>query len=279
MKRIATIQDISCLGKCSLTVALPVISAMGCECCVVPTAVLSTHTMFSGYTFRDLTAELRPIADHWEREGFTFDALYSGYLGSEEQLSIVKDYFARFGKNAVKLVDPVMADNGKLYAGFTPDFALKMAKLCGSADIILPNLTEAAYLLDRPYVGAGYDEAFIKDLLKRLSDLGAGTVLLTGVSFSEREIGVMSYRAETESYESYYHARVNAGYHGTGDLFASVLTGGLMRGLSLQESYRLAADFTAACIRRTAETPGGIRYGVYFEAELPKLIRALEDRA
>ena len=278
MKRVMTIQDISCLGKCSLTVALPIISAMGVECCVVPTAVLSTHTMFSGFTFRDLTAELRPIADHWEREGFTFDALYSGYLGSEEQLNIVEDYFARFGKNAVKLVDPVMADNGKLYAGFTPEFARKMAKLCGNADIMLPNLTEAAYLLNRPYVSGGYDEAFIRDLLKRLSDLGAGTVILTGVSFSEKEIGVMSYTAETESFEGYFHSRVDASYHGTGDIFASVVTGGLMRGLRLKEAYRLAADFTAACIRRTANTPGGIRYGVYFEAELPGLIRELETR-
>ena len=277
MKRVMTIQDISCLGKCSLTVALPIISAMGVECCVVPTAVLSTHTMFSGFTFRDLTAELRPIADHWEREGFTFDALYSGYLGSEEQLNIVEDYFARFGKNAVKLVDPVMADNGKLYAGFTPEFARKMAKLCGNADIMLPNLTEAAYLLNRPYVSGGYDEAFIRDLLKRLSDLGAGTVILTGVSFSEKEIGVMSYTAETESFEGYFHSQVNASYHGTGDIFASVVTGGLVRGLHLREAYRLAADFTAACIRRTADTPGGIRYGVYFEAELPGLIRALEN--
>ena len=278
MKRVATIQDISCLGKCSLTVALPVISAMGVECCVVPTAVLSTHTMFSGFTFHDLTAELTPIADHWEKEGFTFDALYSGYLGSEEQLDIVKDYFTRFGKNAVKLVDPVMADNGKLYAGFTPEFARKMAKLCSHADIMLPNLTEAAYLLDRPYVGGGYDETFIRDLLKRLSDFGAETVILTGVSFSETEIGVMSYTAETETFESYFHSRVNAGYHGTGDIFASVVTGGLMRGLRLKEAYRLAADFTAACIKRTADTPGGIRYGVYFEAELPGLIRALETR-
>ena len=277
MKRVATIQDISCFGKCSLTVALPIISAMGVECCVVPTAVLSTHTMFSGFTFHDLTGELKPIADHWEREGFTFDALYSGYLGSEEQLGIVKAYFDRFGKNAVKLVDPVMADNGKLYAGFAPDFARKMAKLCGSADIIVPNLTEAAFLLDRPYVGGGYDEAFIRDLLKRLSGLGAGTVILTGVSFAETEIGVMSYTAETDTFGSYFHPRVNAGYHGTGDIFASVLTGGLMRGLELKTAYRLAGDFTAACIRRTAETRDGIRYGVYFEAELPGLIRALEN--
>jgi len=276
MKRIATIQDISCLGKCSLTVALPIISAMGVECCVVPTAVLSTHTMFTGYTFRDLTDDMPDIAAHWVKEGFRFDALYTGYLGSERQLSIVKDYFDAFGKDAVKVVDPVMADNGKLYAGFTPEFALNMAKLCGSADIIMPNLTEAAYMLSRPYVGSGYDEAYIKELLKRLADLGAGTAMLTGVSFSEKEIGIMSYCAETDTFESYFHHKVNASYHGTGDIFASVVTGGLMRGLTLQESYCLAADYTADCIRRTSDDPDGIRYGVYFEAEIPNLLKRLE---
>lgn len=272
MKRIATIQDISCLGKCSLTVALPILSAMGTECCVVPTAVLSTHTMFTGYTFRDLTDDMPLIADHWQKEGFRFDALYTGYLGSVRQIDIVKEYFAAFGGQGFKLVDPAMADNGKLYAGFTPEFALQMAGLCGEADIILPNLTEAAYLLDRPYRAEGYDEDYIRDLLKRLCDLGAGTAVLTGVSFSPREIGVMSYHAESDTVESYFHPRVDASYHGTGDIFASVTAGSLLRGSSLRESYRLAADFTAACIRRTAADPEGIRYGVYFEEELPMLI-------
>ena len=276
MKRIITIQDISCLGKCSLTVALPIISAMGVECCVVPTAVLSTHTMFSGYTFRDLTEDLEPIAEHWTKEGFSFDAVYTGYLGSKEQLRIVEDYFLRFGTKAVKLVDPVMGDGGRLYAGFTPDFARDMAALCGKADIILPNLTEAAYLLDRPYLEPGsYTEAEITDTLKALCALGAGTAVLTGVSFDPGEIGFMSLNAATGETDAYFHRRVEASYHGTGDIFASVVTGGLMRGLSLGESLRLAADYTADCIRLTAEDPRGIRYGVYFEALLPELLKKL----
>ncbi len=276
MKRIATIQDISCLGKCSLTVALPIISAMGVEACVVPTAVLSTHTMFSGYTFRDLTEDMPAIADHWEKEGFRFDALYTGYLGSGEQLRIVEDYFRRFGGSALKLVDPVMGDNGRLYAGFTPDFARRMAGLCGHADVIMPNLTEAAYLLDRPYPEPGsYTEAEIRDILKALCGLGAGTAVLTGVSFREGEIGFMSLNGATGETDAYFHARVNASFHGTGDIFASVVTGALMRGLSLGESLRLAADYTAECIRITAEDPDGIRYGVYFEALLPRLMERL----
>ncbi len=278
MKRIITIQDISCLGKCSLTVALPILSAMGVETCVVPTAVLSTHTMFSGYTFRDLTEDLPAIADHWEKEGFAFDAVYTGYLGSRRQLGLVEDYFRRFGQNALKLVDPVMADNGSLYAGFTPDFALEMAKLCGKADVILPNLTEAAFLLDRPYLAPGtYSEAQVKDTLKALCGLGAGTAVLTGVSFSAGEIGFMSLEGKTGEFDTYFHPRVEASYHGTGDIFASVVTGGLMLGKSLGESLRLAADYTADCIRVTAEDPQGIRYGVYFEALIPELVKRLGE--
>ncbi|MBR7190149.1 MAG: bifunctional hydroxymethylpyrimidine kinase/phosphomethylpyrimidine kinase, partial [Oscillospiraceae bacterium] len=151
MKRIISIQDISALGKCSLTVALPIISAMGVECAVVPTAVLSTHTQFTGFTFHDLTDEMEPIADHWKREGFRFDAVYTGYLGSFRQVDIVKRYFRDFGEGAKIIVDPAMADNGKLYAGFGPEFPAKMAELLAGADLLLPNLTEACFLLDEEY--------------------------------------------------------------------------------------------------------------------------------
>lgn len=275
MKRIVTIQDLSCFGKCSLTVALPLISAMGVECCAVPTAVLSTHTQFSGFTFCDLTDELTPIAEHWQAQELSFDAVYTGYLGSERQIGIVLDYFRAFGAGALKAVDPVMGDNGRLYTGFTQEFALQMAKLCGNADLIMPNLTEAAAMLSLPY-RAEPSEAEVQELLKRLTGLGARTALLTGVRMSENEIGVMSYDAEKDSFEAYFHPRVNASYHGTGDIFASVLSAALLRGLKQPDAVRLAADYTAACIRRTAETPNGIGYGVYFEAEIPELLRRLE---
>ena len=151
MKKVVTLQDISCVGKCSLTVALPVISAMGIETAVIPTAVLSTHTMFQGFTFHDLTSEITPILEHWKKEGFSFDALYTGYLGSFEQLDLAAKLFEEFGQGKMKIVDPCMADNGQLYAGFTPEFAKAMTKLCAKADIICPNMTEASFLLDIPY--------------------------------------------------------------------------------------------------------------------------------
>ncbi len=170
MKRVVSIQDISCLGKCSLTVASPIISAMGVETCVVPTAVLSTHTGgFSGFTFHDLTQEVAPIADHWAKEGISFDAIYTGYLGSFEQIHLVSQFFDRFGgQDTLIYVDPAMADNGVLYTGFTPEFAKEMGKLCGKADVIVPNLTEASFMLGVDYVGEDYDEAYIRDLLKQL---------------------------------------------------------------------------------------------------------------
>ena len=153
MKRAVTIQDISCFGKCSLTVALPIISAMGIETAVIPTAVLSTHTGgFKGYTFRDLTGDIPQIASHWEKLGLSFDAIYTGYLGSPDQVQIVSDFFDSFGKeDNFIVVDPVMGDAGKLYAGFTDELVCGMRKLCAKADYIIPNMTEAALLLDIPY--------------------------------------------------------------------------------------------------------------------------------
>lgn len=278
MKRIVTIQDISCLGKCSLTVALPIISAFGVEASVVPTAVLSTHTMFKNFTFRDLTSDLYDIKKHWEDEKFTFDAVYSGYLGSEEQLNIVADYFKSFkGKNTVTVVDPVMADNGKLYGGFTVDFAHKMAKLCGVADIILPNLTEACFMLDKEYIESGYDEKYIKDMLIELANLGCKIAVLTGVSFEDGKIGVMGYDREKKEFFSYYNKKVDASYHGTGDIFASCVVGGLVRGLSLQQSLEVAADYTAKCIEITKNDKDAVSYGVEFELVLPELIERLKN--
>ena len=185
MKRILTIQDISCLGKCSLTVALPIISACGVEASILPTAVLSTHTMFKDFTFTDLTNDMAPITDHWKQNNLGFDALYTGYLGSKEQINIVADIFDKFKTDDnIILIDPVMADNGKLYPGFTQEFAFDMAKLCAKADVIVPNMTETSFMLGIPYV-TEYDEDYIKDVLKKLVGLGAKTAILTGVSFEK----------------------------------------------------------------------------------------------
>ena len=174
MKRIITVQDISCLGKCSLTVALPVISAMGVETCVIPTAVLSTHTAFKGFTFRDLTSDIIPISEHWKKEAFHFDAIYTGYLGSFEQLELMKKLFDDFATNDTRIiVDPCMADNGKLYTGFTQDYAFAMAELCSKADVIVPNMTEACCMLGIEYKSSDYNQEYVEDILRRLASLGS----------------------------------------------------------------------------------------------------------
>ena len=192
MKRVLSIQDISCIGKCSLTVALPIISAMGIETSILPTSILSTHTMFNDFTFRDLTDDMEPIKKHWQKEGFSFDAIYTGYLGSEKQITLVKDYFKTFG-NTCKyiIVDPAMADNGKLYSGFDKDFPLKMAKLCKYADVILPNISEAAFMTGMPYPGENASNECIKDLLLSLAKLGSKIIVITGVESADQKFGFM----------------------------------------------------------------------------------------
>ena len=277
MKRVVSIQDISCLGKCSLTVALPIISAMGVETCVVPTAVLSTHTGgFSGFTFHDLTQEVAPIADHWAKEGISFDAIYTGYLGSFEQIHLVSQFFDRFGgQDTLIYVDPAMADNGVLYTGFTPEFAKEMGKLCGKADVIVPNLTEASFMLGVDYVGDNYDEAYIRDLLKQLTGLGCKTAVLTGVSFAPGQIGAMAYDAATDTYASYFNEKLPVSFHGTGDVFASVVVGAMMRGCPLEDALRLAVDFTLESIRKTGADPEHRWYGVNFEEAIPLLVSRL----
>ncbi len=225
MKRIVTIQDISCVGKCSLTVALPIISAAGVEAAILPTAVLSTHTAFSKFTFRDLTDEINPIAETWDALGLTFDAVYTGYLGSFEQIELVEQFLGRFRKaDTAVFVDPAMADNGVLYKGFTQDFADRMAGLCGKADLILPNLTEAAFMLHMPYQPE-YDEAYVRQVLRKLTGLGARCAALTGISLKEGEIGAYFYDSQTGEYYYYANEKLPVAYHGTGDVFASAAMG------------------------------------------------------
>ena len=249
MKRVLSIQDISCLGKCSTTIALPIISAMGVETTILPTAILSTHTMFEGFTVKDLTSELAPICEHWKKEGVRFDAIYTGYLGTVEQMDIVKKIFADFAdENTIKFVDPVMADHGKLYPAFDEAYAKENAKFCGVADVIVPNLTEACFMTDTEY-REDYDEAYVQALLHKLADLGAKIVVLTGIGLSEGANGVYGLDTTTGEYFTYQNENVGASYHGTGDVFSSVSVGALMRGLSLRDAFALAADYTVETIK------------------------------
>ncbi len=276
MKRIVTVQDISCVGKCSLTVALPIISAMGVEAAIIPTAVLSTHTMFSEFTVKDLTDQITPITEHWKRAGIDFDAIYTGYLGSFEQIDLMIKMFSDFRKeNSIAFVDPAMADNGKLYPAFDEAFAKKMASLCAVADIIVPNITEACFMTGTEY-RTEYDEAYVKELLQKLAALGAKICLLTGVSFEKGTTGVMGYEKATGEYFYYSHKQHSRSYHGTGDVFSSTCIGAIMNGLDWKKAATVAADYTAECIKLTIEDPKGNDYGVNFEQAIPYLLKKLE---
>ncbi len=276
MKRIVTVQDISAVGKCSLTVALPIISACGVECAVMPTAVLSTHTQFTGFTFHDLTDEIAPITDHWKKEGLTFDAIYTGYLGSFRQIELVEEMFEKLGdENTLLVVDPAMADHGKLYYGFTEEFAARMAQLCGKADLILPNLTEACFMLGRPY-DENYTREDIQDMLRALCALGAKRAALTGVSYEKGKVGFEMYDATTDTFSSYFGEHLPVAFHGTGDIFASTCVGAIARGKSIEEALKVAVDYTYECVRVTMDDPNHRTYGVNFEEAIPYLVERLK---
>lgn len=272
-QRILTIQDISCVGQCSLTVALPILSAAGMETCILPSAVLSTHTAgFSGFTVRDLTEDIPAIAAHWAKEGIRFNAVYTGYLGSTEQIDYVKDIIRTRGtEHAVSIVDPAMADNGKLYPAFNDAYVEAMKTLAFSADIILPNITEAVFLTGAEY-REQYDAQYIDDLMNRMTAAGAKTIVLTGVGYAEGKTGVMVQEDGKRSY--YEHRKIAKGCHGTGDVYASAFVGALLQGMKAFDAAKLAADYTLACIEAT-QGDAEHWYGVKFELVLPEYIRML----
>ncbi len=274
-KRALAVHDISCLGKCSLTAALPILSAAGIECVCLPTAVLSTHTGIEGFTIRDLTDELMPIAAHWQRLGLRFDAIYTGYLASREQVDLVLRLFDMFsGAGTLRLVDPVMADHGALYSGFEPDFPEQMRRLCAAADVIVPNLTEAALLLGQPYREGVLERAYIEDTLAALAALGPDKVVLTGVRPDGRRLGAVSWDGGRIEYA--FSERVDGQYPGSGDAWASAFLSGLLSGRGVGEACRIACDFTAYAVELTRESPPDTRYGLRFESALGRLMRGLE---
>ncbi len=269
-KRILAVHDISCIGRCSLTVALPILSAAGIETSVLPTAVLSTHTgNFEGYTFRDLTDDIEPIFSHWKKLNIKFDAIYTGYLGSVRQIELVEKLIDSLSHDkTIVLVDPVMGDNGRLYSNLTSDFAKGFRQLSKRADIITPNLTEAALLLDIPYEKDGFSKEQIEYILKELSKLGPEKVVLTGVSTVSSRLGCAVYDSAQGKAEFILEEKVEGMFHGTGDVFASSLMAGIMNELPIMEAVRLAESFTADAIRRTDKEGGETRYGVNFEEGL-----------
>ena len=272
-QKLLTIQDISCVGQCSLTVALPILSAAGQETCILPSAVLSTHTAgFSGFTFRDLTQDMPAISAHWAKENIRFDGVYTGYLGSMEQIGIVKEIFdTRLNPGAKKIVDPAMADGGKLYPAFDAAYVEAMKTLVREADVILPNITEACFLTGVDYRET-YDEAYIDALLKALASIGAKSVVLTGVGYTPDSTGVVVYENGGKRY--YRHRKISKGCHGTGDVYASAFVGALENGKSLYDAAVIAADYTVRCIEFT-QGDASHWYGVKFEPLLSEYISAM----
>ncbi len=273
-QKILTVQDISCVGQCSLTVALPILSACGIETSILPSAVLSTHTAgFSGYTFRDLTDDIPKIREHWNKEKIKFSAIYTGYLGSTKQIAFVADVFGDALAEGGKIfVDPAMADNGKLYPGFDGEYAKEMTSLAAKADYVLPNITEACFMTGVEYKES-YDEKYIHSILRALGEAGCKNIILTGVSYREGKTGIVV--SEEGKYSYYEHEKLPNSCHGTGDIYASAFVGAMVRGKSAYEAAKIAGDYTVACIAATAAEPNHW-YGAKFEPLLGMLIDSLK---
>ena len=268
--RIAAIHDLSCFGRCSLTIALPVLSAMGCQCCPLPTALLSAHTGFPGNTFLDLTVEMGRIADHWAAMDLQFDAIYSGFLGSADQVDTVARFFNTFKKSSTAvIVDPVMGDHGTAYRTCTPELCRGMRVLAENSDVITPNLTEAALLLDRPYEEIRQADAY--EVVRRLSLGGRRSVVLTGYSSEPGQTGTLCFDRDSGESKAVQTPREPQDFSGTGDLFASVLAGGVARGVPLFQAAQAAADFVRDCIARTLAEGLTEQDGVDFEPLLGQL--------
>ncbi len=273
--RVAAIHDMSGFGRCSLTVAIPVLSAMGVQCCPLPTAFLSTHTGgFTGFTFLDMTEEMPKVAAHWQELDLRFHAIYSGFLASERQIGIVSDFIRTFRRSdTLVVIDPVMGDDGKAYQTYTSALCSGMTHLAELADVITPNLTEAAFLLGRPYDQLPQEEAGLQELVRELGLHGRRSVVLTGVSLSPGKTGAMCFDAKTSRTETVQVDMIAHPLLGTGDIFASVLTGALVRGDTLFSAATQAADFVRACAVHTAAQDLPLREGVDFEPMLGLLTK------
>ena len=277
LQRVAAIHDISGFGKCSMTVVLPILSAAGIEVVCMPTAVLSTHTGgFEGFTYRDLTEDLPAITEHWKSLDLHFSSIYSGFLGSPEQVDIVSNFMDTFNSdNTLVYVDPVMADEGELYSVFDDHMVDKMRELCEKADLLLPNITEACFLLKQPYQHGPYTRDYIEKLVRGLSDMGPEKVVLTGVYFDNEKLGAACYDRAEDKVEYAFSEKVPGQFHGTGDIFGSFCLAALLNGKSLLDSTQFAVDLTTDCILRTVARETNRREGVDFEGVLPEMMKRL----
>ena len=279
-KRILAVHDISCVGRCSLTVALPMLSAAGLETSILPTSILSTHTGgFSGYTYRDLLPDIDPIIDHWHGLGLCFDGIFTGWLGTHLHIRKMHRLLDLFAQPDLRvMIDPVMGDNGRLYATLDGAYVQEMRRFCARAQLLLPNLTEAALLTGVPYPEGPISRQYVEDMLARLLDMGVESAVLTGVSLAPGRIGAAALTRDGAL--EYWDAGFIPGcWHGAGDVFASALLAADVNGWPLSDSLRFAVDFTARCIRRTRDAGTDERLGLQFEPELWRLAEAVRGDA
>ncbi len=270
-KRVAAIQDISGLGRCSLTVIIPVLSAMGVQVCPVPTAVLSAHTGYSEFVIRDLTDYMQPALEHYKKMGTEFDCIYSGFLASAEQIDHCLEFFSAY-PSSLKVVDPVMGDDGKSYATYTGELCKRMSELVAVADIITPNLTEAAILLGEKYPAAPLRNSEARSWLVRLAEQGAKIVVITSVDLADGGMHTIGYDKETSSFWKIKNDYVpNAHFSGTGDMFASVLIGSMLKGDSLPLAMNRASAFTELNVKVTNSYRRHWTEGLMLEGQLPWL--------
>lgn len=275
-KRVLTVQDISCVGQCSITAALPILSAAGHETAILPSSVLSTHTTgFYGFTCRDLTEDMPGIIEHWKKTGITFDAIVTGYIGDARQIDYITDIIKSLRReDFVSIIDPAMADNGILYPAFDMAFVEEMKRLVFQADMILPNITEACFLTGTEF-RTEYDEAYIDGILSALRAQGAKTIILTGVSYSEDTIGIVVLEGDNKQYVT--HRKSPRSSHGTGDVYTAAFAGAYLKGFSACDAAGIAGEYTVRCIENTVDDPDHW-YGVKFEPVLGEYISMLNQQ-
>lgn len=277
--KVAAINDISGVGRCSITVISPVMSALGCQVCPLPTAVLSSHSEFSEFYFLDFTEHMEEYFSYWERNGFEFDCIYTGFVGSERQIGIITNIINRLSRTnkPIVVVDPVMGDHGIPYTTYNAKMVLRMSELVKHADIITPNLTEACILLKEEYKAERMERARLKEYMERLGSLGPDTVVITGVRLDDSSYINAAYDKKTGEYWRIPFRHVDTRYPGTGDLFTALFTGYMLRGKRLPEAVQEAARFITRAVEVTHKSGTERAEGVLFEMIMPELYDYIDE--
>ncbi len=276
-KKIALINDMSCVGRCSLTAALPIVSACGFQAVPLPTGFFSAQSEFEGFVCADLTDRMQSFADHWKDIGVRFDAIYTGYLATRQQAETVKHFLIDFKKSDTLLVvDPVMGDNGEFYSGIDESFISEMRFLCAMADVITPNVTEAEMIAGIECTHPPYSADHIKELLINLRNLGTGRIVITGIESDDGQIGCAVYDSYTRKANMFFTPKAEGRFPGSGDVFASTLVSAIMKEKEFTDAVQIAMTFTCDCVEKTALSDDPRGFGLQFEPQIENLIKAVK---